>query len=1129
MYNDSCENNQMKTLVSETFNFAVLDSGCTTTVCGLDWYNNYLASLDEAKYSLICETPSSTWFKFGDGVKVQSLKKVKLPCVIAQTECLINADVVSCDIPLLLSKVSMKKAKMHLNLADDTLTVFGKDISLHCTTTGHYCLPLIPCLKKNAINVLLTMDGSEDKHKVALKLHKQFAHPSAKRLKLLFSDAGIRDSEYDTLIEDITENCDVCMKYKKTPPRPIVSLPLARDFNEVVAMDLKEWDKGKNVWILHLIDLATRFSISTVIHKKESQVIVDKILEKWIGTGLGCPKKFLADNGGEFANENFKDMAENLNITVLHTAAESPFSNGLCERNHAIIDDMVRKILADHPNYSLSVALSWAVHAKNSLQMVEGFSPYQLVFGRNPTLPSVVNDELPALEGTTICANFAKHINALHSSRQAFIKAESEERIRRALRHNVRKNAEFVNNGDFVYYKRENSNEWKGPGKVVGCDGKIILVKHGSNMYRVHDSRITKCKYDLHAQDKVCENESSSNMTKINYNDVANASPSVNPIFDHESDDAEETNTCASTQQCESKAKELPKVGMTVRYLPVGESVWKECVILSRAGKVTGKYKNWLNIQSDEGEQSIDWSRAVQEWKLKDDENEYENQTNETYVVNVRHDEKKVRDAKLKEIESWKQYNVYDVVTDKGQPHISVRWVCTEKALPDGNNQVKARLVARGFEEHNCDVQTDSPTAGKETLRIFLSVLAMFSWICHSIDVKAAFLQGANFDRDLYLKPPKEAEDMEGRLWKLNKCVYGLNDASRVWYFTVRDLLLKLGCKQLQVDPSMFQWYFQGSLCGIFLMHVDDFIWGGTHDFEESVIKEILKTFDIGRQANTMFKYIGLGIKQDEAGISLSQNVYLDSVNTIPISYGRSVLKDDILNDDETRMLRSVIGQINWMSTQTRPDICFDVLELSNSLKQPTVSDILKANKCVKKLRNETCIVQFPCLDMSSDFSLDVFCDASHANLPDGFSSAEGYIIFLTDNAGRCCPLAWGSKKIRRVVKSSLAAETLSLVDAIDVAMYLKHILSEVLQSDDIAIRCHVDNKSLWDNVHSTKSVSEKRLRIDMASIKEMLHTKEIKSIHWTPASGQLADCFTKRGACCGKLLNIINTGHLDV
>lgn len=97
------------------------------------------------------------------------------------------------------------------------------------------------------------MDGSEDKHKVPLILHKQFAHPSAKHLKLLFSDARINDSEYDTSTEDITENCDVCMKYTKTPPRPIMSLPLARDFNEVIAMDLKEWVKGKNVWVYTLL------------------------------------------------------------------------------------------------------------------------------------------------------------------------------------------------------------------------------------------------------------------------------------------------------------------------------------------------------------------------------------------------------------------------------------------------------------------------------------------------------------------------------------------------------------------------------------------------------------------------------------------------------------------------------------------------------------------------------------------------------------------------------------------------------------------------------------------------------------------------------------------------------------
>ena len=63
---------------------------------------------------------------------------------------------------------------------------------------------------------------------------------------------------------------------------------------------------------------------------------------------------------------------------------------------------------------------------------------------------------------------------------------------------------------------------------------------------------------------------------------------------------------------------------------------------------------------------------------------------------------------------------------------------------------------------------------------------------------------------------------------------------------------------------------------------------------------------------------------------------------------------------------------------------------------------------------------------------LVVFSDASHANLPDRYSSAGGYIIFLIGNNKRSCPLAWEAKKIRRVVKSTLAAETLALVEAVD-------------------------------------------------------------------------------------------------
>ena len=46
--------------------------------------------------------------------------------------------------------------------------------------------------------------------------------------------------------------------------------------------------------------------------------MIDKIMTLWIGSGFGIPKKILGDNGGEFANEEYKDTCENLNTDVKH-------------------------------------------------------------------------------------------------------------------------------------------------------------------------------------------------------------------------------------------------------------------------------------------------------------------------------------------------------------------------------------------------------------------------------------------------------------------------------------------------------------------------------------------------------------------------------------------------------------------------------------------------------------------------------------------------------------------------------------------------------------------------------------------------------------------------------------------
>ena len=57
------------------------------------------------------------------------------------------------------------------------------------------------------------------------------------------------------------------------------------------------------------------------------------MFDHWIRI-FGCPEKFLSDNGGEFINKDVIDMAEKCNITLHTTAAESGWSNGLCEKHY---------------------------------------------------------------------------------------------------------------------------------------------------------------------------------------------------------------------------------------------------------------------------------------------------------------------------------------------------------------------------------------------------------------------------------------------------------------------------------------------------------------------------------------------------------------------------------------------------------------------------------------------------------------------------------------------------------------------------------------------------------------------------------------------------------------------------
>ncbi|VDI61048.1 Hypothetical predicted protein [Mytilus galloprovincialis] len=355
---------------------AIIDTACTRTVCGENWFKQLLERTGD-----ITTVTSSRAFKFGDGKVVNSFMRATIPAQIGSTNCKIETEIVKADIPLLLSKASLKKAGTVLDLKNDRAIMFNKPVELEFTSSGHYCVNIVKTkpeiqnvnvnIEENVLNITDDMSTAE-KRKTLVKVHKQFGHATFNRLTKLLNKAGMTNADTIDILRSVCENCDICMTNKRPSSKPVVGLPLATEFNETVAVDLHELEH--NVWYLHIIDEFTRFSAGSIMKTKKGSEFVKKFLESWISIH-GSPRRLYSDNGGEFNNDEVRDIvAENFNIEVKTTAAYSPWSNGLLERHNQTLTDTLLKLKADN-NCDWDIALSWALMAKNALDNEHGYSP----------------------------------------------------------------------------------------------------------------------------------------------------------------------------------------------------------------------------------------------------------------------------------------------------------------------------------------------------------------------------------------------------------------------------------------------------------------------------------------------------------------------------------------------------------------------------------------------------------------------------------------------------------------------------------------------------------------------------------------------------------------------------------
>ena len=392
---------------------------------------------------------------------------------------------------------------------------------------------------------------------------------------------------------------------------------------------------------------------------------------------------------------------------------------------------------------------------------------------------------------------------------------------------------------------------------------------------------------------------------------------------------------------------DLPKPSTQIKFCASGSDEWCQCEVISKAGKTATGNWHYMNTKPYNAESAHFVSFKEAEWKeVIPEEPDVEEVYFGTSANSRRFDE-----AKAQEITKWKEFGTFVEVEDTGQPRISTKWVCTEN-LKGGKLVLKARLVARGFEEDKAQLRTDNPTCYKESLRLLLCILASKKWKLQSIDIKSAYLQGNNISRSIFLQPPDCSNSK--KLWKLVKTPYGLVDARRQWYTCTVKLFISLGAVQAKCVRAVFIWKdpSDSGPCGVLVSHMDDFLCGGNSFFLNIILPKIRAAFQIGLEESNNMKYLGLHVSQIPQSINRSLDNYASSLTEIDTS-GGGVNKKQMLTCDQIRNFKQVVGQINWVATQARPDIVFDSCVMSNSASESTVADLHGINKVVRKVRGQ--------------------------------------------------------------------------------------------------------------------------------------------------------------------------------
>ena len=153
----------------------------------------------------------------------------------------------------------------------------------------------------------------------------------------------------------------------------------------------------------------------------------------------------------------------------------------------------------------------------------------------------------------------------------------------------------------------------------------------------------------------------------------------------------------------------------------------------------------------------------------------------------------------------------------------------------------------------------------------------------------------------------------------------------------------------------------------------------GSRKFLASLISKIENAFTVSKEESNNFRYVGSNIQCVNSNISVDQFSYIEGLNKVEIN--SSAKSSDTLDKRQKDILQSKIGQLLWVSNQTRPDVSFNVSDLASKLNKATTKELQQCNKIISQLDTS---YKLTYQKLKNHLKLYVFTEASFGNLEDG-------------------------------------------------------------------------------------------------------------------------------------------------